>query len=823
MKIHEPIGSKERFLEMYQGVNKLKLNEEAFGGINPLEAAFDALVNGKLNIEQVNNQVNGDESIVELAAKDEAGNDIVFKFGVASSKTDQDDVNQINAVKLISSSINGQESDENSLQNLNANRQQDMINAISEYVEFESVSDTDVSDEMYEDAVRFIDKVPYKKGTEQIQTSQAYGDEKPTNPDVRVQSPELNQFVKEVQDYVPDETPEEDPLAMPPEYGIGDLPPATDDDGTTGVDPYDVMTDIGNEPVEQVSPEKAAMINQTYDNLIQAGNPSPTSDDVMAEIDRVQGTVRPIEKTRAIPSGGEEFWEGRGDATVNDMNIGDVVSQSYDAVLPDEVKAMIIQRADEALSMQLGVMKFQMPKEEYLQKVRELALIVYQRRAAEVNESTDQDKYEDVVFMQGEEADEALEILRTQGEEAALQHLMQWHQPGQHMGSAELGHGSGDQTFEKDGHIMSWNFPLNYIGLQYNVSQMNEDEETYPKQLGKRFKTKRQIPKKKKKPQTVVKLTEEEPEMGLDDVVRAEREKDGDFLQGGLGDDADIGQFDPKQVSKGIEVEMEHTDNPLIAIEIVMDHLVEDPKYYGEGDEDPEAASKAGAQGDVEKQEDEELTDELLGFKALNVGDGVDEKKKHPLADTLDSDGTEADLSQTNTGEKGRNLAEESEFPHSEKQGNMEVRSFEEAIKRGFTGILNYLVDRRTQKIEAGYIGWNIPQGYSEKYSGPENKTDFVLVSNNALGSPRPYLEFPEGIDYTKKENWVRETPVGTEEIVAEEEGFTEYMGDVGDRYRDGNDNEFTVRNKVKGGVTLQGQAGEKEVATSDLLFFKKT
>ena len=27
MKVHKPIGSKERFLEMFQGVNKMKLNE----------------------------------------------------------------------------------------------------------------------------------------------------------------------------------------------------------------------------------------------------------------------------------------------------------------------------------------------------------------------------------------------------------------------------------------------------------------------------------------------------------------------------------------------------------------------------------------------------------------------------------------------------------------------------------------------------------------------------------------------------------------------------------------------------------------------------
>jgi DNA-directed RNA polymerase subunit RPC12/RpoP len=35
-----------------------------------------------------------------------------------------------------------------------------------------------------------------------------------------------------------------------------------------------------------------------------------------------------------------------------------------------------------------------------------------------------------------------------------------------------------------------------------------------------------------------------------------------------------------KQVKKGIEVEMEHTDDPRIALKIAMDHIKEDPKYY---------------------------------------------------------------------------------------------------------------------------------------------------------------------------------------------------------------------------------------------------
>lgn len=65
------------------------------------------------------------------------------------------------------------------------------------------------------------------------------------------------------------------------------------------------------------------------------------------------------------------------------------------------------------------------------------------------------------------------------------------------------------------------------------------------------------------------------PALDVNDV-----DQDGDQLEGGLGDDADVMEFDPQQIIKGIEVEMEHTKDPKIALEITMDHLKELPDYY---------------------------------------------------------------------------------------------------------------------------------------------------------------------------------------------------------------------------------------------------
>lgn len=53
-----------------------------------------------------------------------------------------------------------------------------------------------------------------------------------------------------------------------------------------------------------------------------------------------------------------------------------------------------------------------------------------------------------------------------------------------------------------------------------------------------------------------------------------------DRLPGGLGDDADITEFDPIELGTGVIEEMEHTDDPAYAIEVAQDHLVEDPHYY---------------------------------------------------------------------------------------------------------------------------------------------------------------------------------------------------------------------------------------------------
>lgn len=100
--------------------------------------------------------------------------------------------------------------------------------------------------------------------------------------------------------------------------------------------------------------------------------------------------------------------------------------------------------------------------------------------SSSMEESTDQDKYEDVVFLQGDEAEQPLQILHDEGQDAAMEYLKSWHMAGEHMGNDQLSHGAGDQTYEKDGYIMSWNSHIGYIGLQYEMSKMNQPPQRLP-------------------------------------------------------------------------------------------------------------------------------------------------------------------------------------------------------------------------------------------------------------------------------------------------------------------------------------------------------
>lgn len=114
----------------------------------------------------------------------------------------------------------------------------------------------------------------------------------------------------------------------------------------------------------------------------------------------------------------------------------------------------------------------------------------------------------------------------------------------------------------------------------------------------------------------------EVPALDVDDV-----DDDGEELEGGLADEEPLPQFDSEQILKGIEVELEHTKDPKVALEIAMDHLMELPDYYTrleameqQGEEelgdDPSIDAPEELQGHFHDLMDanKELEDTLLGF-----------------------------------------------------------------------------------------------------------------------------------------------------------------------------------------------------------------
>jgi hypothetical protein len=85
-------------------------------------------------------------------------------------------------------------------------------------------------------------------------------------------------------------------------------------------------------------------------------------------------------------------------------------------------------------------------------------------------------------------------------------------------------------------------------------------------------------------------------------------------MKGGLAETTGLKEedVDPQELSIGIQVEMEHTDDPSIAKEIALDHLAEDPKYYSKlGKCFPHEHEKKVKKGD--KRDDESNKDESSG------------------------------------------------------------------------------------------------------------------------------------------------------------------------------------------------------------------
>jgi len=705
MNVFNPIGSKQRFHEIFQGVNKMKLNENfdnpEQSNMGLLEKAFNELKNQQANIKQTNTQTVDNDNFVEIITTSNDGNDFNFKFKISSDETDQDNVYSINGAVLTEFKSTNFQIDENSreLQQFNVNHSSEIMDVVSEFVDFEDDA-PNVDDELAEDAMKLIDKIPYRKGSEEMQTHKSYADRKPTNPNVRVKSPELDKFVNEYEDddYTQD-SEQEDPLALPPEYGMGDMPNKNngDDDGSVGVDPYDQNNDSYDD-TDELSPEETKIIYQAYDNLVSGGNPSPTSSQVSAEANKIKG-IKPAAKTRAIPQWAEPLFE---DDDVIDTFTDKVVSNTYNNTLSQELKYELIAMADKYLTKKLGNQKHTMSRENYIQKVKEIALELHKQRMGVMNE--DDDTYPDQIgkkfkpknqMPRKKKRPHATVNLSEDGIDNTKYPYKGYEKPnGSSMYNGRFANDDEDYgNYAYDGDKDELQLRRKK-GLSPNEPLTNAHMPS-----GYRVIRKPNMSEMENDPEEEILSGENttEPDNNIEQLTK-EKEEAGDMISGGLAADKSPNEFNPEQIRLGLKVEMEHTDDPLIAIEIAMDHLTEDPEYYtSKGD--PETSAQFGASKDVEGGESDttgltfdsadDTTDELLGYKPFNVND----------------------------------------------------------------------------------------------YSDETNKTN-------------------KNID--------------------EELGMEEYQGNVGDKYQDAEGNDFTVSNKVNGGVSIKGQSGEKEVDTASLGLMKK-
>jgi len=74
--------------------------------------------------------------------------------------------------------------------------------------------------------------------------------------------------------------------------------------------------------------------------------------------------------------------------------------------------------------------------------------------------------YANIVFAQGDDATEPLELLDRDGEQAAIEYLAQWDYGEYHDVRDAPSAGTSDYTFKSGAYVLSYNLRMGYIGLE---------------------------------------------------------------------------------------------------------------------------------------------------------------------------------------------------------------------------------------------------------------------------------------------------------------------------------------------------------------------
>ena len=74
-------------------------------------------------------------------------------------------------------------------------------------------------------------------------------------------------------------------------------------------------------------------------------------------------------------------------------------------------------------------------------------------------------QYETIIFLQGQEADEPLDTLKQQGEEAAIEYLLQWDNGDSDEWIDVEPYGTASTLYRRDNLVLCYHSGIGYIGL----------------------------------------------------------------------------------------------------------------------------------------------------------------------------------------------------------------------------------------------------------------------------------------------------------------------------------------------------------------------
>ena len=206
MNIKGKAGSKERLLEMMQGVNRVVINESAWQDRlnDTVNDAFKKLKSGALKLNQGGSnkatmQTVNDQSYIGVNGYDAQGNMYNFNFRIEATESDQDGVGFVNDVVLEEFSYTNPQGqkvfdvNEDDLRDFNKQHGPELYDAIEDYIDM----DTQAGEELGETIEKKKQSDPYGGSSQDYQDHMGYGDEKPVNSKLRTKAPELEKFVKE--------------------------------------------------------------------------------------------------------------------------------------------------------------------------------------------------------------------------------------------------------------------------------------------------------------------------------------------------------------------------------------------------------------------------------------------------------------------------------------------------------------------------------------------------------------------------------------------------------------------------------------------------